>query len=116
MIAFSLFDPKILNLPTLVELREKLGSLADKTIVVRCDFNVPVDDNGHITDHSRIIAHLPTIRFLLKEKARLILISHFGRPQAGLFEEKFSLRVVAHQLSKQLDQQVTLVRADEQKI
>lgn len=78
-----------------------------KKVIVRCDFNVPQDDNGCITDDKRIVASLPTIRFLLEQEAAVILCSHLGRPK-GEFKIKFSLKPVAERLSQLLDQKVKL--------
>ncbi|CAE6433397.1 unnamed protein product [Rhizoctonia solani] len=80
-----------------------LGSLKDKRVLIRVDFNVPIQD-GKITNPARIVAALPTINYAL-EKGRshpaVILMSHLGRPD-GKVVEKYSLRVVASELSKQL--------------
>ena len=83
------------------------ASLAGKKVLVRCDFNVPTDDAGIITDDSRIRKTLPTIEYLLKENAAVILCSHKGRPKNG-YEEKYSLKVVAQRLSELLGQDVLL--------
>ncbi len=78
-----------------------------KRVLVRCDFNVPTDDQGAITDDSRIVKTLPTIRTLLDRGAAVILCSHKGRPKNG-YEEKYSLRVVAERLSALLGLPVDL--------
>lgn len=52
-----------------------------KKVLVRCDFNVPIDENGHITDNRRIISALPTIKYLMDKKNKIILCSHLGRPE-----------------------------------
>lgn len=76
-----------------------------KRVIVRCDFNVPQDENGTITDDSRIQASLPTIRYLLAEGAAVILMSHLGRPK-GDGDLKFSLKPVAERLSDILGQNI----------
>jgi phosphoglycerate kinase len=84
---------------------ESLGSLAGKKVIVRCDLNVPLGD-GQITDDGRIRASLPTINALLNAGARVIVISHLGRPQ-GAPEAKYSLAPVAQRLCELLGKEVT---------
>lgn len=78
-----------------------------KKVLVRCDFNVPQDENGNITDTRRIVSSLPTIKYLLDNGAKVILCSHLGRPK-GEVKKEFSLMPVAEELSKQLGIQVKL--------
>ncbi len=80
---------------------------AGKRVLVRCDFNVPQDENGAITDDKRIVESLPTIKNLLQKGARVILCSHLGRPK-GEFKMKYSLAPVAKRLSELLSIPVTL--------
>ena len=79
-----------------------------KKALIRCDFNVPLSEDGSITDDSRITATLPTLKFLLERGAALILMSHLGRPD-GEANMKYSLRVVAERLSMLLGKSVTFV-------
>lgn len=80
--------------------------VTDKRVLVRVDFNVPVDiSTGAITDDSRIRAALPTIQYLIERNARIILISHMGRPK-GKFVNELSLTPVAQRLSQILGQPV----------
>lgn len=81
--------------------------LKGKKVFVRCDFNVPLDENGNITDNRRIVAALPTIKYLLDQNCKIILASHLGRPK-GEVNPKFSLRPVANELSKLLGKKVKL--------
>ena len=77
-----------------------------KRVLVRCDFNVPMED-GRITDDNRIVGALPTIKYLLEHKAAVILCSHLGRPK-GEFNMKYSLAPVAKYLSQALGQEVKM--------
>ena len=81
--------------------------VAGKKVIVRCDFNVPQDDTGRITDDKRIVASLQTIKYLLEKKAAVILCSHLGRPK-GQVNPKYSLKPVAERLSELLGQDVKL--------
>ena len=80
-----------------------------KKVLVRCDFNVPQNENGEITDNLRIVAALPTIQYLIDNHAKVILCSHLGRPK-GEFNSTFSLKPVAEELSKQLGKEVKLAK------
>ncbi len=79
----------------------------DKKVLVRCDFNVPYNSDRVITDNRRIVAALPTIKYLLDNNAKVILCSHLGRPK-GEIKPEFSLNIVAEELSKLLGQEVKL--------
>ena len=81
--------------------------LKGKRVIVRCDFNVPLDGNQHITDEKRILASLPTIKYILAQNAKLILMSHLGRPKGAVVPE-MSLAPVAGSLSKLLGKAVML--------
>lgn len=81
--------------------------VAGKKVIVRCDFNVPQDDTGRITDDKRIVASLQTIKYLLAQKAAVILCSHLGRPK-GQVNPKYSLKPVAERLTELLGQEVKL--------
>ncbi len=76
-----------------------------KRVLVRCDFNVPQDEEGNITDDRRIIAALPTIKYLMEHNAKVILCSHLGRPK-GEFNMKYSLKPIAKRLSELLGKEV----------
>ena len=80
-----------------------------KKVLVRCDFNVPLDENKKITDETRINAALPTIKYLLDNGAAVILCSHLGRPK-GEFNMKYSLAPVAKRLSEKLGFEVKLAK------
>ena len=81
--------------------------VSGKKVLVRCDFNVPLDENKNITDETRINAALPTIKYLLEHKAAVILCSHLGRPK-GDFKPEFSLKPDAARLSELLGKHVPL--------
>ncbi|WP_404313413.1 phosphoglycerate kinase [Agrococcus terreus] len=83
---------------------ETLGDLAGRTVLIRCDFNVPLED-GRITDEGRIVASLPTLRALLEQGAKVVAMSHLGRPK-GAPEERYSLAPVAARLGELLGQEV----------
>lgn len=82
----------------------------NKTAVVRCDFNVPLRD-GEITDDTRIKASLPTIEYLLDSGAKVVLLSHLGRPK-GEPNKEFTLAPVAKCLSQYLEKDVRFLRSD----
>jgi len=81
-------------------------AVAGKRVLVRVDFNVPLNDKQEITDETRIQAALPTIQYLLDHQAKVILCSHLGRPK-GEFKPEFSLAPVAGRLSELLAAKVT---------
>ena len=83
--------------------------LKDKKVLVRCDFNVPMDESRNITDNRRIVAALPTIKYLLEQNCKIVLCSHLGRPK-GEFKPEFSLAPVAKELSKQLNMNVFMAK------
>ena len=68
--------------------------------MLRVDFNVPVDDNKHITDDTRMVESLPTIKKLMNDGAAIIIMAHFGRPKKGGFEPEFTLEPVAKHLEE----------------
>jgi len=81
-----------------------------KRVFLRVDFNVPQDEEGNIRDDTRIKAALPTINYLLKNKAKLIIASHLGRPK-GKYDPKFSLKPVAKRLGELIKKEVILAPA-----
>ena len=82
--------------------------LNNKNLVIRVDMNVPIK-NGDVLDSTRIMACLSTIKYALKNNAKVLLISHLGRPIEGNFEEEFSLKPVANELSKIINMDVELI-------
>ncbi len=83
--------------------------LKGKRVLVRCDFNVPYDENRVITDNRRIVAALPTIKYLIENNCKVILCSHLGRPK-GEVKPEFSLDIVATELTRLLGQEVKLAK------
>ena len=81
--------------------------LKGKRVLVRVDFNVPMDELGNIEDDTRIRASLPTIEYLLDAKAKIILMSHLGRPKGR--DERFSLMPVAKRLSRYINREVKML-------
>ena len=86
-------------------------SLKNKKVLVRCDFNVPLDKEGNITDDIRIVSSLPTINYLLDNGAAVILMSHLGRPE-GSPDKKYSLYPVAQRLKSLLGKDVIFEDCD----
>jgi len=72
--------------------------ITGKTVFIRCDFNVPKDEDGNITDDRRIRGALQSIRYCLDRDCKVILASHYERPEPGVYEEKYSLAPVAKRL------------------
>ena len=83
--------------------------LKGKKVLVRCDFNVPYNDERVITDNRRIVAALPTIKYLIENECKVILCSHLGRPK-GEVKPEYSLNIVAAELTKLLGQEVKLAK------
>ncbi len=84
-------------------------SLKGKRALVRVDFNVPMDEAGNISDDNRIVGALPTIRYLMDQGARVVLMSHMGRPK-GTVNPKYSLAPVARRLGEMLGIQVHMAQ------
>lgn len=77
-----------------------------RKVLLRVDFNVPVDENKHVTDDTRIVEAMPTINKLLKDGAAVIIMAHFGRPKKGGFEPEFTLQPVAKRFEELLGKPV----------
>lgn len=87
--------------------------VSSKRVIVRVDFNVPMSktEMGKITDNARIVAALPTIKYLIENNAKVILLSHLGRPK-GEAKKEFSLEPVAKELSALLNKEVKFLQSD----
>ncbi len=88
---------------------EDLRNLEGKRVLVRADLNVPIK-NGEITDETRIYATVPTIEYLINVGAKVMVMSHLGRPEEGVYDEKSSLAPIAANLSERLGQKVRLIK------
>ncbi|MHC2994248.1 MAG: phosphoglycerate kinase [Candidatus Atribacteria bacterium] len=88
---------------TIKDLNE--NQLEGKRVLVRVDFNVPLDEELKITDDTRIVSALPTIKYLIAHKAKIVLMSHLGRPKGEIIE-RLRLNPVAQRLSELLEQKV----------
>jgi 3-phosphoglycerate kinase len=86
------------------------AQIRGKRALVRVDFNVPLDENGNITDDTRIRASLPTLELLLERGARPVILSHLGRPK-GKPEPKYSLEPVAKRLGELTGKKVNFVES-----
>jgi len=82
-----------------------------KSVIVRCDFNVPIDEKGNVTDEKRIIAAMPTVKYLMEKEAKVILLSHLGRPK-GKYDKTFSLAPVAKSMEKILGAKVSFIESE----
>lgn len=83
--------------------------VAGKKVIVRVDFNVPLDADKNITDDKRIVGALPTIKYLVDKGAKTILVSHLGRPKEG-FEDKYSMKPTAVRLGQLLGKEVIMAK------
>lgn len=83
--------------------------VAGKRVIMRADFNVPMDENGRIADKTRITTTLPTIKYLINNGAKTVLMSHLGNPKEG-YESSKSLKPVAECLSQLLDKDVKFAK------
>ena len=82
--------------------------LSNKNVVVRLDFNVPIQDK-QIIDSTRIISSVPTIKYLVDKNCKVLLTSHLGRPEEGKFDQDFSMSPVAKKLSEILNHEIDLI-------
>ena len=83
--------------------------IENKRVLLRCDFNVPLDENGNITDNTRIVKALDTINYIISRNAKLVIMSHLGRPN-GEYDEKYSLKPVKEELERLLNHEVILAK------
>jgi len=89
-------------------IRDLGDKLSGKKVLVRADFNVPIE-NGQVKDEFKLVQQLPTIRFLLRYNARIILLTHLGRPKSDKDRQEFSVKPIATELGRILDQKVKYV-------
>lgn len=88
---------------------KKIKNLKGKRVLVRVDFNVPIE-NGRIVDDFKIKAQLPTIQYLLKNQAKVILLTHLGRPKPGVYSKKYSTFLLATHLGKLIKNKVKYIK------
>ena len=86
---------------------KELDFKAGSRVLMRCDFNTPMDEFCNITDDRRISSAIPTIRYLLDQNCSIILASHLGRPKNG-WDDKLSLLPIAKRMSRLLNREVIL--------
>lgn len=84
--------------------------LAGKRVLIRQDLNVPLDNQGQVSSDKRIKASLPTLKLALEQGAKVMVMSHLGRPEEGVYDEKYSLRPVATYLSALLGVDVPVIK------
>ena len=84
--------------------------IAKKKVGLRLDLNVPIKE-GVVTDDTRILASLETLNYLIKAEAKIVILSHLGRPKEGTFDEQLSLRPVASHLSNELGISISLINS-----
>ena len=84
--------------------------IAKKKVALRLDLNVPIKE-GVITDDTRILASLETLNYLIKAEAKIVILSHLGRPKEGTFDDQLSLRPVASHLSNELGISISLINS-----
>ena len=87
---------------------ENIESIENKSVILRLDLNVPIK-NGKITDTNRIDKVIPTLEFLLKKKAKIIIISHVGRPKGKIVKE-LSLDLVSLYIKSKIKKEVSLLK------
>jgi phosphoglycerate kinase len=87
-----------------------LRNLEGKRVLIRADLNVPMNKKGEITDETRIYATVPTIEYAMSVGAKVMVMSHLGRPDEGVYDAKYSLAPIAAELSAQLRKEVPLVK------
>jgi phosphoglycerate kinase len=85
--------------------------VTEKRVLVRCDFNVPVDEKGNITDDFRIRKTIPTIKYLIDKKAKVVLMSHLDPDSTGVVDKKYNLDKVAERLTEYLN--ITIEKEDD---
>jgi phosphoglycerate kinase len=83
-------------------------NIANQNLVIRVDMNVPIKD-GVVTDITRILACMPTIKFALENNAKILLVTHLGRPKEGIFDNNFSLKPLSIEISRILGSRVDLI-------
>ena len=93
----------------MVRIKSIVGSnFSDKTCILRLDLNIPLSEDGEILDDTRILESIPTIDYLINQSAKVIIISHIGRPK-GKFNKNYSFKPLIQDISKRINRKLSKI-------